>query len=69
MLQDPKADETQGFKEEWLKHAGANPFGLNVFIVIDPASAKKKDSDYTAAGSSGSARTRTCTSSTSFGTA
>jgi hypothetical protein len=48
MLQDPKADETQGFKEEWLKHTGANPFGLNIFIVIDPASAKKKDSDYTA---------------------
>lgn len=48
MLQDPKADETQGFKEEWLKYASPNPSGLNVVLVFDPASAKKKDSDYTA---------------------
>jgi len=49
MLQDPKADETQGFKEEWLKFAAPNPEGLNVVLLFDPASAKKKDSDYTAA--------------------
>jgi predicted phage terminase large subunit-like protein len=49
MLQDPKADETQGFKREWLRHAMAsNAANMNVYIVIDPASAKKKDSDYTA---------------------
>jgi predicted phage terminase large subunit-like protein len=48
MLQDPKADETQGFKQEWLKYATADPRAMNVVIVIDPASAKKKDSDYTA---------------------
>lgn len=48
MLQDPKADETQGFKEEWLKHAALNAQGLNVVLLFDPASAKKKDSDYTA---------------------
>lgn len=48
MLQDPKADETQGFKEEWLAYASADPAGLNIAIVIDAASAKKKDSDYTA---------------------
>ena len=48
MLQDPKADETQGFKEEWLDYATADPRTLNIAIVIDPASAKKKQSDYTA---------------------
>jgi predicted phage terminase large subunit-like protein len=48
MLQDPKADETQGFKEEWLKHAAPSANGLNVVLLFDPASSKKKDSDYTA---------------------
>ncbi len=48
MLQNPKADETQGFKEEWIRHAQPSPYGLNVYMVFDPASAKKKDSDYTA---------------------
>jgi len=48
MLLDPKADETQGFKEEWLKYASINPMGLNTVMLFDPASAKKKDSDYTA---------------------
>lgn len=48
MLQDPKADETQGFKEEWLRYAAAEERGLNIAILIDAASAKKKTSDYTA---------------------
>lgn len=49
MLQNPKADETQGFKAEWLKWAMASAAdNMNVYIVLDPASAKKKDSDYTA---------------------
>lgn len=48
MLQDPKADETQGFKAEWLRHAQPNGAGLNIYMIFDPASAKKKDSDYTA---------------------
>jgi len=48
MLQDPTADETQGFKEEWLQWAQPSPHGLNVYMIFDPASAKKKDSDYTA---------------------
>lgn len=48
MLQDPKADETQGFKAEWLTYATAEERGLNIAIVIDAASAKKKTSDYTA---------------------
>jgi predicted phage terminase large subunit-like protein len=49
MLQNPKADETQGFKEEWLKYASVDPRGQNLVIVVDPANAKKKTSDYTSA--------------------
>lgn len=50
MLQDPKADETQGFKEAWLRildkpHEGG---GTNKYILVDPASEKKKENDYTA---------------------
>jgi predicted phage terminase large subunit-like protein len=49
MLQNPLADETQGFKEAWLKyHDGFRRDGLNVYIVIDPAGSKGKKSDYTA---------------------
>jgi predicted phage terminase large subunit-like protein len=48
MLQDPKADETQGFKQEWLRYATTDSRALNRVILIDPASAKKKESDYTA---------------------
>jgi predicted phage terminase large subunit-like protein len=47
MLQDPTADEAQGFKEEWLRWAQPNGAGLNIYMVFDPASSKKKDSDYT----------------------
>ncbi len=49
MMQDPTADETQGFKEEWLKYAGVTVRGHNIVILFDPASSKKKGSDYTAA--------------------
>lgn len=50
MLQDPKADEAQGFKSEWLKfYTPSSSAGMNVYILVDPASAKKKTSDYTAA--------------------
>ncbi len=48
MLLNPLADETQGFKREWLRfHSGSDGAGLNLYIVIDPASEKKKQSDYT----------------------
>jgi predicted phage terminase large subunit-like protein len=47
MLQDPTADDKQGFKEEWLKYATASPVGHNLVILGDPASKKKPDSDYT----------------------
>lgn len=49
MLQNPLADETQGFKEEWLKyHDGFKREGMNVYLLFDPAGAKGKRSDYTA---------------------
>jgi predicted phage terminase large subunit-like protein len=48
MLQNPKADETQGFKEEWVKyHDGMKRDGLNVYMLFDPAGSKSKKSDYT----------------------
>ncbi len=52
MLQDPKADSTQGFRVEWLKYYKQDPKslrdGMNVYLIADAASEKKKTSDYTA---------------------
>lgn len=48
MLQDPKADETQGFRDEWLRYYDGTPHGTNKYILIDPASEKKRGNDYTA---------------------
>jgi predicted phage terminase large subunit-like protein len=49
MLQNPQADETQGFKAEWLKfHDGFTRTGMNVYLLFDPAGAKNKKADYTA---------------------
>jgi predicted phage terminase large subunit-like protein len=48
MLQDPRADETQGFREEWLRYwGGGDGRGLSVYILVDPANSKKAGSDYT----------------------
>lgn len=50
MLQNPTADNAQGFDADWFKTVpgGAiNGKGMNIYILVDPASAKKKDSDYT----------------------
>lgn len=50
MLQNPLADKAQGFAAEWFKKTGTEhtaPDGMNVYILADPASAKKKYSDYT----------------------
>lgn len=48
ILQNPRADETQGFRREWLQYwtpdKGA---GLNIYLLRDPASKKKEHSDYT----------------------
>jgi len=50
MLLNPKADEVQGFKQDWLRHY--KPVQLeakgNIYIIIDPANEKSKRSDYTA---------------------
>lgn len=49
MLQNPTADNAQGFDAAWFKTlpGAVNPQGMNIYILVDPASAKKKDSDYT----------------------
>jgi phage terminase large subunit-like protein len=50
MLQNPQADETQGFKVDWIQyHDGIQRMGLNVYLLFDPAGAKNKRSDYTSA--------------------
>lgn len=49
-LLDPKADSTMGFLEDWLAvWPAVHTNNLNNYILVDPASGKKKDSgDYTA---------------------
>lgn len=48
MLQNPTADKAQGFVEEWLQYWQAENWrGMNRYILCDPASKKKKSSDYT----------------------
>lgn len=48
MLLNPLADETQGFKKDWIKwHGGSDGANTNKYIIVDPSSEKKKTSDYT----------------------
>jgi predicted phage terminase large subunit-like protein len=55
MLLNPLADEAQGFRRDWLMYwepmgvTQKDPgwTGMNRYILVDPANAKKKDSDYT----------------------
>lgn len=50
MLQNPLADKAQGFKAEWLRYWQSQQDhwqGMNRAIFVDPASSKKKGSDYT----------------------
>ena len=48
-LLNPVADEAQGFKNEWVKYYDTcNMSSMVRWIIIDPANAKKKTSDYTA---------------------
>lgn len=48
MLQNPKADEVQGFEEDWFQYWYPKNWGdMNRYIVVDPAGSKKKSSDYT----------------------
>lgn len=51
MLLNPIADATQNFKREWLRfYSSTDGHGMVKALLVDPASAKKKGSDYTAAG-------------------
>jgi predicted phage terminase large subunit-like protein len=48
MLQNPVADNAQGFKEDWLRYYEQDPPRiLNKYILCDPANGKKKENDYT----------------------
>lgn len=48
MLQNPVADDSQGFKREWLVFHKSHDFGnCNKYILVDPANGKKKDNDFT----------------------
>lgn len=47
MLQNPTADRVQGFQEDWLReYQQIQRDMFNVCILVDSASEKKKDSDY-----------------------
>lgn len=48
-LLDPVADKAMSFKDEWLKYYDniAATVGWNIYLLVDPASKKKKTSDYT----------------------
>jgi len=50
MLQNPTADTKQGFQAAWLRHYDGvvEGAGMNTYLLVDPASAKKRESDYTA---------------------
>lgn len=51
MLQNPSADKTQGFKLEWVHRWRVANWQSSVrIILVDPASEKKKTSDYTTMG-------------------
>ena len=48
MLQNPAAGNEATFKKGWLRFMDVRPATLNVYILCDPASSKKKGSDNTA---------------------
>lgn len=48
MLQNPAAGNAAIFDKDWLKFMDIRPATLNVYILCDPASSKKKGSDRTA---------------------
>jgi len=48
MLQNPAAGNSAIFQKDWLKFQDIRPATLNVYILCDPASSKKKGSDRTA---------------------
>lgn len=52
ILLNPKADSLQGFKREWLRfYSKMTPHqmkSMNIYILVDAANYKRKESDYTA---------------------
>ena len=49
LLQNPKADRSQGFQRTWLRfYEDTDGSGMNRYVIVDPANEKKKTSDYTA---------------------
>lgn len=46
-LLNPAAGQQAMFKKEWLKFLDVRPSILNVYLMVDPASSKKKGSDNT----------------------
>lgn len=49
MLQNPVADRSQGFRQEWLQFfTPASTHNMRVILLVDPAHQRKRDSDYTA---------------------
>lgn len=47
MLQNPVGDETQGFNRSWIKYYdNLTTTKMNKYVLFDPASEKKKTSDY-----------------------
>lgn len=49
IMQNPKADEAQGFKEEWIRfYDRCNSERMNKYILVDAANGKRKHNDYTA---------------------
>lgn len=49
ILLNPRADATQNFQREWMRHyARVDHRVLNNYILVDSANSKRKESDYTA---------------------
>ena len=47
MLQNPVADDVQGFDTGWLKFWEPNTNDMNLYMICDPANSKKASADYT----------------------
>lgn len=48
MLLNPKGTNTQAFNDQWLRFTASEPssYGMNVYLLVDPANAKRVTSDY-----------------------
>ena len=57
ILLNPKADALQGFRRDWLRnYKQISLKGMNVYLLVDAATSKKKGSDYTSMWAVGLAR-------------